>query len=70
MKERGCADGSASAIGKGIMSGSFFHSTVGTVRLAELTVSTIIRAAIGLKYNFPADIRTHVKSREATVLPL
>lgn len=70
MKQRGCADGSASGTGKGIISSSFFHSTVGAVRLAELTVSRNNWAVTGLKYNFPGNIRTHITRREATVLPL
>lgn len=39
MKQMGCAEDSAHSTGKGVIPGSFFHSIVGAVRLAELTVT-------------------------------
>lgn len=65
MKQTGCADDSAHGTGKGVIPGSLFHSTVGAVRLAELTVSRKC-----LKPNLTGDISTHVTCTEATVLLL
>lgn len=54
MKQTGCADDCARGTGKGVIPGSFFHSTVGAVRLAELIVSRNVWAAPGPKPNLLA----------------
>lgn len=70
MKQTGCADDSAGGTGKGVIPGSLFHSTVGAIGLAELSVSRNVWAAPGLKPNLPGTISTPVTCRGGTLLPL